>query len=275
MFEIIRNNEIAENVFRLSIKAEAIAESRKAGQFVIVHHREGAERIPLTIVESDLGEGTIDIIVQAVGKNTKEICSLNPGEFIEDLAGPLGVATHIEDYGNCVVVGGGVGIAPLYPITKSLSNAGNNVTTILGARSKNLIILQDDMRSISKNLILATDDGSSGKKGLVTDALQELIDAGENIDFVLAIGPVVMMEAVSNLTKKYNIKTMVSLNPIMVDGTGMCGVCRCKVGDQTKFACVDGPEFDGHLVDFGNLKRRLRMFKDQEALSLRRCDCSE
>jgi ferredoxin--NADP+ reductase len=217
----------------------------------------------LTIVSSDPAAGTIDIIFQVVGATTWELAKLEAGEALQDLVGPLGNPTHIEKVGACAMVGGGVGIAPLLPITQAFKAEGNTITTILGARSQNLLILEDELTLVSDRLIICTDDGSRGSKGLVTDALRPLLDA-RALQMVIAIGPVVMMKAVANLTRPYGVKTMVSLNPLMIDGTGMCGVCRCQVGGKTQFACVHGPEFDGHQVDFDNLSRRLAMYKQEE-----------
>jgi ferredoxin--NADP+ reductase len=264
MFKIISTELIAENITRLSVQSKRIAKKRKPGQFVIVRVVAGAERIPLTVVDSDIERGTIDLIVQSVGKNTKAIAALKQNDHLLDVAGPLGNATHLEKYGTCVVIGGGVGIAPLFPIAKGLKEIGNSIISILGGRSSRHLILQKELAELSTECIVTTDDGSSGRKGLVTDALLDMIQSGKKIDFVFAVGPIVMMEAVCLLTKKYGIKTMVSLNPIMIDGTGMCGGCRCTVGGEVKFACVDGPEFDGHQVDFQNLKQRLRMFHAHE-----------
>ncbi len=260
MFNIISKQLIAPAVWRQTIKAPEIAGKRQAGNFVIIRPKAGSERIPLTIVASDNQKGTIDIIFQVVGATTMDLAE---AESVPDILGPLGHPTHIANFGRTAVVGGGVGIAPLLPIAQALKQAGNRLTTILGARSKDFLILEEDMAPISDQLLIATDDGSQGQKGLVTEILKPLLEK-KKIDFVLAIGPVVMMKAVSELTRPYGVKTMVSLNPLMLDGTGMCGVCRCKIDGQTKFACVDGPEFDGHQVDFENLNRRLAMFKSEE-----------
>ncbi|MCK5241541.1 sulfide/dihydroorotate dehydrogenase-like FAD/NAD-binding protein [bacterium] len=260
MYEIISKRLIAPAVWRHTIKAPEIARKRQAGNFVIVRPITGSERIPLTIVSSDTQAETIDIIFQVVGATTMDLAE---AKSIQDIVGPLGHPTHIENYGRVVVVGGGVGIAPLLPIAQALKQAGSRLTAILGARSKDFLILEDDLAPISDELLIATDDGSQGQKGLVTNALKPLLDK-KAVDFVLAIGPVVMMKAVSELTRSYGVKTMVSLNPLMIDGTGMCGVCRCKIDGQTKFACVDGPEFDGHQVDFDNLTRRLSMYHAEE-----------
>ena len=264
MHKITEAKKIADTITRLSVEAKRIAKKRKAGQFVIVRESEGGERIPLTIVDSDPEGGTIDIIVQAVGKTTTRISRLRSGDSLQDVAGPLGNPAHIEKYGTAVVIGGGVGVAPMYPIAKALQRKGNEIISILGAQTAASLILRDEMADLSSKVLVTTDDGSAGEKGFVTDALKGLLNEKEDIDFVFAVGPVVMMEAVCELTKKHEIPTMVSLNPIMIDGTGMCGGCRCTVGGEVKFACVDGPEFDGHLVDFKNLRQRLNMFKKHE-----------
>jgi ferredoxin--NADP+ reductase len=263
MFDLLTKHLIAPNVWRYSIRAPEIAVKRQAGHFVILRPAANSERIPLTIVASDPAAGTLDIIFQVVGATTRELAALPEGGAIHDIAGPLGHPTHIEKFGTAVMVGGGVGIAPLLPIAQAFKQKGNRVITILGGRSQDFLILENDLKPVSDELFIATDDGSRGQKGLVTDVLKTIISK-EKIDIIVAIGPVVMMKAVAELTRPQGIKTMVSLNPLMIDGTGMCGVCRCKVAGKTKFACVDGPEFDGHQVDFDSLKRRLSMFKDEE-----------
>ncbi|MBN1596425.1 sulfide/dihydroorotate dehydrogenase-like FAD/NAD-binding protein [candidate division FCPU426 bacterium] len=262
MYPIISKQLLAPQVWRYTVKAPEIARERQAGNFIILRPREGSERIPLTIVSSDTNTGTIDIIFQVVGATTLDLAE---ADNILDVVGPLGHPTHIENFGRVAVVGGGVGIAPLLPIAEALKKAGNSLTTILGARSKNFLILEEELALISDRMIITTDDGSKGEKGLVTAALKPLLDA-QALDFVLAIGPVVMMKAVAGLTRPYQVKTMVSLNPLMIDGTGMCGVCRCKVDGKTQFACVDGPEFDGHKVDFDSLQRRLAMYQAEEKI---------
>lgn len=263
VFTILEKHKLAEAIYRIKVNAPRIARKRKPGQFVIVRVHRNGERIPLTIVDSDEKRGSIDIIVQVVGKNTHILSNLHKGDAILDVAGPLGKPTKLKKYGTCVVVGGGVGIAPLFPIAKGLKEKGNKVISIIGARTKDLIILKKELQGISEKLFIATDDGSCGYKGLVSEVLTDFMQQ-EKIDYVVAVGPVVMMDVVCRITKKEHIKTMVSLNPIMIDGTGMCGGCRCTVGGEVKFACVDGPEFDGHLVDFTNLKRRLKMFHVHE-----------
>lgn len=268
MFPIVESREIAKNVFFQKIQAPRIAKKRKAGQFLVIRKGEGGERIPLTIVNSDAVEGTVTIIFQVVGKSTAELSQMKAGEALQDVVGPLGLATHIEDFGTVVCVCGGIGTAPLLPIATSIKNAGNKLVSIVGARNKDLIILEDEMKAISDELVVTTDDGSYAKKGFVTTALQEMIDAKTKIDLVIAIGPVPMMRAVSEVTRPHGIKTMVSLNPIMVDATGMCGACRVTVGGEVKFVCVDGPEFDGHLVDFKELTMRNRAYLREEKESM-------
>jgi ferredoxin--NADP+ reductase len=270
---IVSKENLSDSVVRMDILAPEIARKRKAGQFVILKVNEQGERIPLTIVESDGEQGTITIIFQIVGKTTALMAALNAGDDIQDVQGPLGNPTEIENFGHVVCIGGGVGVGVIYPITKALKEAGNRVTSIIGARTKSLIILEEEMSAASNELIVATDDGSYGVHGFVSSVLQKLIDGGEKIDHVYAIGPVPMMKAIANLTRPYGIKTIVSLNAIMVDATGMCGACRVSVAGKTKFTCVDGPEFDGHQVDFDLLTNRLRMYCEQEGQSYERHRC--
>jgi ferredoxin--NADP+ reductase len=264
MYEILQKKVLSDTVKLMKIKAPMVAKNAKPGQFIILRINETGERIPLTIADFDRKNGTITIIFMEVGKTTKELGQLEKGDKILNFAGPLGVASEIEKYGTVVCIGGGVGIAPLYPIIRALNEAGNKVITILGARNEKLLMLEKEIEKHSDQLLIATDDGSKGHKGFVSDVLQKLIDEGTNIDIVWAIGPVIMMKVVSDLTRKYDLKTIVSLNPIMVDGTGMCGGCRVTIGNETKFACVDGPEFDGHKVDFDNLMLRNRRFVCEE-----------
>jgi glutamate synthase (NADPH/NADH) small chain len=259
---------IAHDIKKFIIHAPVIAEKRHPGQFVIIRLSEEGERVPLTIVDSDPEKGTITLIVQGVGKSTRELNQLEPGDLIRDLVGPLGNASEIERFGHVVVIGGGLGTAVSYPQAKALKKAGNRVTAIIGARTKELVILEEDLRQIADDVRVCTDDGTYGAKGFVTNQLQALIDEGNPIDFVLAVGPLPMMRAVTELTRPYGIKTVVSLNSIMVDGTGMCGGCRVVVGDQVKFACVDGPEFDAHLVDFATLMNRNRAYFHEEKCAL-------
>ncbi len=271
MFKIVKKDRIAPENYSYWVEAPDIAQAYEAGQFIILRIDEKGERIPLTIVDTDLQKGLIRIIFSVVGATSYKLSLLGVGDQIKDVVGPLGNKTHIENYGTAVVVGGGVGIAPIYPITRALKRAGNKIVSILGARNKELLILKDDMEKISQLLIVTSDDGSVGKKGFVTDALEELIlNKDRSVDFVLAVGPLVMMRAVSDLTKKYGIKTMVSLNTMMVDGTGMCGCCRCTVGSETKFTCVHGPEFDAHKVDFDELVNKQGMFHKKEKESYKR-----
>lgn len=264
MFKIIRREEMAEGTVVLNeIEAPRIARKARPGQFVILKANEEGERIPLTMAESDPERGTITIIYMVVGKSTALFKSLKVGDAYQDVIGPLGKATEIERVGNVVCVGGGTGIAVLHPITRALKNVGNHVTAIIGARSKDLLIMEDHMRRASHELLICTDDGSYGRKGFVTEALKDVLDKGDT-QLAVAIGPVPMMKFVCKLTAQYGVKTIVSLNPIMVDGTGMCGGCRVTVGGKTKFACVDGPEFDGHEVDYDELMLRLQAYCEDE-----------
>jgi glutamate synthase (NADPH) small chain len=265
---LLETHFIAPDIKRLIVAAPVIASKRKPGQFIIIRLSEKGERIPLTIVDSDIKNGTITLIVQKAGKSTRELLELEAGDNIKDLVGPLGNASEIEKFGHCVVVGGGVGTAVSYPQAKALKEAGNHVIAIIGARTKDLVILEEKMKAVSDEVLICTDDGSYGTKGFVTTVLQNLIDAGQQIDYVLAVGPMIMMRAVTEVTRPYHIKTVVSLNTIMVDGTGMCGGCRVALGDEIKFACVDGPEFDGHLVDFEILLSRNRAYEHAEHCAL-------
>lgn len=261
MARIIKKEQLSAQVWRFRLDAPRIAKKRKAGQFIILRPTSQSERIPLTIADANADEGWIEIIFQVVGQTTLILQALNVGSSILDLAGPLGKATHIEKFGKCVCIGGGVGVAPLYPIVCALHAAGNDVTTIIGARNKDLLILEKEMKSQSDLLIATTDDGSNGKKGFVSDVFKELTNSGELFDVAFVIGPVMMMKATSNLTVSTGIKTFSSLNPIMIDGTGMCGGCRVTVHGETKFACVDGPEFDAAGIDWNELIRRLNSYK--------------
>jgi ferredoxin/flavodoxin---NADP+ reductase len=268
MNKIIEKEFLTPQVFRMKVEAPAIARKRKAGQFIILRPTETGERIPLTIADGDPDAGWIELVVQAVGKTTTDLSRLGPGDSIPDLAGPLGKPTHVEKYGTVVMVGGGIGIAPAHPIAQAMKAAGNRVISILGGRTKDLVIMEQKMRAASDEVIITTDDGSYGAKGLVTDAIKKLVADGVKIDLVIAIGPPIMMKFVSLLTKEYGIPTMVSLNTIMVDGTGMCGGCRVTVGKESKFVCVDGPEFDGHLVNFDEMMQRLGMYREHEKESM-------
>jgi len=264
MYEILTKKSLSPTVKLMEIKAPLVAKKAKPGQFIILRIDAHGERIPLTIADYDRKKGTITIIFMEVGKTTKQLGAMKKGDSILNFAGPLGIPSEIEKYGMVVCIGGGVGIAPLYPIIRALKEAGNHVISILGARNKELLMLEEEIEKYSDELFIATDDGSKGHKGFVSDVLQKLIDEGTKIDVVWTIGPVIMMKVVAHLTREYDLKTIVSLNPIMVDGTGMCGGCRVTVGGKTKFACVDGPEFDGHQVDFDNLMLRNRRFIDEE-----------
>jgi len=280
MFEIVEKERIAPGVNRAVINAPAIARAHKPGQFIILRTHEDGERIPLTVADKDAEKGTITLVWQEVGVTTYYMGTMNVGDRLQDLCGPLGTPTHLEKVGTVVGVGGGIGVAPLHPITKGMREAGNHVISIVGARTEGLLILTEEMRKASDELLISTDDGSFGIHGFVTQVLQGLIDKGAKIDLVVAIGPVPMMRAVVNVTRAANLPTVVSLNPIMVDGTGMCGACRVEVGGKTKFGCVDGPEFDGLQVDFDLLTKRLAMYKGPELIALnkfresdRGCQC--
>ena len=264
MNKIVSKQHFSEKVVKLEVEAPLIARARKAGHFVIVRLGEKGERIPLTIASSDPVKGTITLVIQAVGKTSQQLIDLNEGDYIQDVVGPLGQATHIEKFdGTVVCCGGGVGVAPLLPIVEAFHKAGNRVVVVLAARTKDLIILEDEMRKVSDEVIIMTDDGSYGTKGLVTDGVESVINR-ENVSLCVTIGPAVMMKFVSLLTKKYDVPTVASLNTIMVDGTGMCGACRITVGGKTKFVCVDGPEFDAHQVDFDEMLMRLNSYKELE-----------
>ena len=265
MFEIVKKRQLNDSVVLMEVKAPLIAKKAQAGQFIIFRVDEQGERVPLTIADYDREAGTVTIIFQTIAASTKELGQLNEGDFIQDFVGPLGVASHFEKgIKKAAVIGGGVGCAIAYPQAKLLHSMGVSVDLIAGFRSKDIVILEDEMRAVSDNLIITTDDGSYAKKGFVTDALRELIDAGNKYDVVVAIGPIPMMKFVCKVTEPYGIKTIVSLNPIMIDGTGMCGGCRVTVDGQIKFACVDGPDFDGHKVDFDELMRRNSTYQKAE-----------
>ena len=264
MFKIVRREEMAEGTVILNeIEAPLIAKKAKPGQFVILKADEDGERIPLTMAETDKEKGTITIIYMVVGKSTALFRDLKVGDTFQDVIGPLGKATHLEKRGKVICVGGGTGVAVLHPITRAMKDVGNEVVCIIGARTKDLLILEEQMKNASHDLRVCTDDGSYGHHGFVTEVMKEVLEEGD-IKEVVAIGPVPMMKAVSNITREYDVPTLVSLNPIMVDGTGMCGGCRVSVGGETKFACVDGPEFDGHQVDFDELNLRLNAYLEDE-----------
>ncbi len=265
MAKILHKEQLSENVFLMRLEAPLIAEERKAGQFIMLQiDLDYGERIPLTIADADKEEGSITIIYQVVGLTTDELSRMEVGDDIPVLVGPLGKPTHIEKFGTVVCVGGGIGVAPLHPIAQAMKEAGNKVIIIMGARNKELMIMEEEMNKIADELIIVTDDGSYGRKALVTEPLKEICERPEKPDLAVAIGPPIMMKFCSKTTEPYNVPTVVSLNTIMVDGTGMCGGCRVNVGGEVKFVCVDGPEFDGHLVDFDNMMARLNSFKEIE-----------
>ncbi|MFC1563649.1 sulfide/dihydroorotate dehydrogenase-like FAD/NAD-binding protein [candidate division KSB1 bacterium] len=264
MYKIIEARFLAENVKLFRIEAPEIAHARKAGQFVIVRVEKNGERIPLTIADSSINDGTITLVVQEVGKTTFIMNRLEKGGTILDVVGPLGKPTHIENFGTAVCVGGGIGLAVVLPIAKALKEAGNHVVSIMGFRSKELLILEEEIRNVSDEVIITTDDGSYGEKGFVTQPLQRILETGRDVNIAYAIGPMIMMYNVTKVTRPFDVLTYVSLNPIMVDGTGMCGGCRITVDNKMKFACVDGPEFDGHKVDFNELIARLGTYSIKE-----------
>ncbi|MGC8579150.1 MAG: sulfide/dihydroorotate dehydrogenase-like FAD/NAD-binding protein [bacterium] len=268
MNRIVRKKQLSQVIAQIEVQAPYIARAQKPGQFVIIRIDEKGERIPLTIADANKEEGTITIIVQAIGKTTTKLNAMQEGENLADVVGPLGKPSHIQYVGRVVTIGGGVGTAIAWPTTRAFKKAGNEVISIIGARTKDLLILENEMKAVSDRLIVTTDDGSYANKGFVTDSLKGLIESNVIPNLVLAIGPVPMMKAVADLTKQYAIPTIVSLNPIMLDGTGMCGVCRVSVGGKTMFACVDGPEFDAHQVDFAGLMQRLKVYQKEEKLSL-------
>ena len=264
MYKILKKEELNSSVTRMVIEAPFVAAKAQPGQFIILRVDEKGERVPLTIADYDRENKTVTIIFQVVGAETSRLNMKNEGDYIQDFVGPIGNATKTEGYKKVAVVGGGVGTAIAYPVAKKFHKNGTVVHSIVGFRNEDLVILQNEFEAVSDKFVLVSDDGSTGKQGFVTDALKELIDGGENYDLVIAIGPLPMMKFVCKLTKEYNIKTIVSMNPIMIDGTGMCGGCRLTVGGETKFACVDGPEFDGHLVDFDEAMERGSMYKKFE-----------
>ena len=273
MFKIVKKRSLNPTVSEMSIEAPLIAKKAKPGQFIILRAKEDSERIPLTIAGTDASAGTVDIIYQIVGAGTMQLNSLNQGDSLHDFVGPLGKPTEIEGLKNVCVVGGGVGCAIALPVARALHEAGAKVTGIVGFRNKDLVILEDEFRACCDELILMTDDGSYGDKGVVTAPLEKCIQDGANFDEVITIGPLIMMKFVVSVTKKYNVKTVVSMNPIMIDGTGMCGGCRLTVGGKTKFACVDGPDFDGFEVDFDEAMHRGTMYRDFEAHA-REAECN-
>jgi ferredoxin--NADP+ reductase len=270
MHLITAKTQLSPNVTRLDVEARRIAEIRQPGQFVIVRRGNGAERIPLTIADADASRGTITLVIQAVGKSTRELVALEVGDSILDISGPLGHPTEMISAGRAVCVGGGVGTAVVHPIAQGLHQRGIEVISIIGGRSREWVIFEEELRRLGQ-VVVCTDDGSYGRKGFVTDATREVLEAG-GVDIVYAVGPVPMMRAVANLTRPFGVHTIVSLNPVMVDGTGMCGGCRVDVGGQTRFACVEGPEFDGHLVDFDLLAERLGTYREFEEQAATACD---
>ncbi len=271
MNEIVSKQQLSSEVFRLRVRAPEIARERLAGQFVVLQLSDLGERIPLTIADADAAEGTITLIFQAVGKGTHLLAALEPGETIPNLVGPLGRPTEVARVGTAVCVGGGIGVAPLFPIAQAFKAAGNRLLVIIGARTRELVILEEEMRALADELIVCTDDGSHGRQALVTEPLEELCTTEPPPDEVVAIGPPIMMKFCAETTRPFGIKTVVSLNTIMIDGTGMCGGCRVTVGGETRFVCVDGPEFDGHAVDFDNMIQRLGAYREHEDAEHERC----
>ena len=271
MNKILKKTYFSEKVVQMVVEAPLIAKSRKPGNFVIVRVGEKGERMPLTISDADPVKGTITLVIQKMGVSSTKLCNLEEGEYITDLVGPLGKATHIEKVGTVLACGGGVGVAPLLPIVEAFHKAGNRVIVVLAARTKDLVILEEQMRANSDEVIVMTDDGSYGRKGLVTEGVEEVIKR-EKVNKCFAIGPAIMMKFVCLTTKKYDIKTVVSMNPIMVDGTGMCGACRVTVGVEVKFACVDGPDFDAHQIDFDEVINRTKIYKDYEKKRSENCN---
>ncbi|PKK83307.1 MAG: ferredoxin-NADP reductase [candidate division Zixibacteria bacterium HGW-Zixibacteria-1] len=267
MFKILDKRELCEKVHQFRIEAPHLVKKAKAGQFVILRKDELGERVPMSIGGLDRENGILTIVIQEVGKTSAAMNRMKTGDYFTDVVGPLGLPSHVEKFGHCVCIGGGVGIPPIYPIAQTLKEAGNQVTTIIGARTRDLLIFEKELTEASHELKISTDDGSFGTHGFVTTILQKMIDDGEKIEMVIAIGPVPMMKAVCKTTLEPKIKTFVSLNPVMVDGTGMCGACRVTVGGKTKFACVDGPDFDGHEVDFDEMTKRLKMYARFEKIS--------
>ena len=270
MYEILATRMLAPKIFEFEVKAPNVAKKAQAGQFLIIRLHERGERIPLTIADYNRDTGSITIVFQVVGKTTDELSTFKEGDKLADVVGPLGNPSELENGKKVVLIGGGVGIAPIYPIAKSLKEANNEIISIIGSRTAELLFWEDKMKQVSDRLIVCTDDGTKGRKGFVTEALEDLINEGEKIDRVWAIGPMIMMKFVTSVTKKYNVPTIVSLNTIMVDGTGMCGACRCTIDGKIKFACADGPEFDAFKVDFDELLKRAIRFKEEEKIAYER-----
>ena len=270
MYELIHKEQLTPNIYLFRVKAPEVARKARAGQFITLRVDEKGERIPLTVADWDEKEGSITIVVMEVGTSTHKLCQLNAGDSIANFVGPLGLPTHIDNYGTVLCVAGGVGAAPIAPIARELKRAGNKIISILGARNKELLFWEDRLGDASDQLIVTTDDGSYGRKGLVTEPMKEILEGGK-VDLVVAIGPAIMMKFCALTSQPFGVKTMVSLNPIMVDGTGMCGCCRVSVGGVTKFACVDGPDFDGHQVDWDLLLARQKIYLEQEEHSYEQC----
>ncbi|RKX26237.1 MAG: sulfide/dihydroorotate dehydrogenase-like FAD/NAD-binding protein [Candidatus Zixiibacteriota bacterium] len=264
MPKVVDNKQIGPMVWKMLVNVPRLVSKAKAGQFVILRINEHGERVPMSIAGLDKEKGLLTIIYQVVGKTSALMTTVQAGENISDCVGPLGIPSHVEKWGTACVVGGGIGIAPIYPIAQAYKDAGNKVITIIGARSKDLLLYEEEHKAVADELFICTDDGSYGHHGFVTDPLKKLLDDGVPIGMIMTVGPVPMMKFLSSMTRKYNVPTWVSLNPLMIDGTGMCGGCRVQVGDETKFACVDGPDFDGHLVDFDLLTSRLGAYREQE-----------
>lgn len=269
MPKVVDNRQIGPMVWKMLIETPRLVAKAKAGQFVILRVNEQGERVPMSIAGLDKDKGLLAVVYQVVGKTSALMTTVEAGGEISDCVGPLGIASHVEKWGNAVVVGGGIGIAPVYPIAQAYKEAGNKVISIIGARTKDLVFYEEEHRSVADEVIVCTDDGSYGHHGFVTDPLKKLLDDGVSIGMIMTVGPVPMMKFLAGMTKGYNVPTWVSLNPLMIDGTGMCGGCRVQIGDETKFACVDGPDFDGHLVDFDLLTARLGAYRDQERQAMK------
>lgn len=269
MAKVLENQQIGPLTWKMLVKTPHLVEKAKAGQFVILRVNDKGERVPMSIAGLDKDKGILTIIYQVVGKTSALMTTVGVGGELSDVVGPLGLPSHVENWGTAVVVGGGIGIAPIYPIAQAYKAAGNKVISIIGARSKDILFYEEEHKAVADELYICTDDGSKGHHGFVSDVLKKLLDDGVKIGMVMTVGPVPMMQVVANLTKGYDVPTWVSLNPLMIDGTGMCGGCRVKIGDETKFACVDGPDFDGHLVDFKLLSSRLGAYKEQERAAMK------
>ncbi|MGI5901970.1 MAG: sulfide/dihydroorotate dehydrogenase-like FAD/NAD-binding protein [Desulfitobacteriia bacterium] len=273
MYTVVKRLPLAEAIVLLEIHAPDVARKAQAGQFIIVRQEENSERVPFTIMDYDRQKGTVTIVVQAIGYSSTLVTQLQEGDVLQDFVGPLGQPTEIKNYGTVLCVGGGVGIAPIHPIARSLKEAGNKVISILAAKNKELVILQKELEAVSDEVLITTDDGSAGLKGFATHGVQALLDRGVHVDVIWAIGPTIMMKSVVDFTRPLGIKTIVSMNPIMVDGTGMCGSCRVSVDGKTRFACVHGPEFDGHQIDFNLAMKRAAYYRPEEAIALNKLKC--